>query len=67
VEWAFFDNWSGKVEWLFADFRDTGHQTINPASPEQNAIHAADSTLHLIRFGLNYRFGAFGGPIAAGN
>lgn len=49
VEYALSQNWSAKIEYLFADFGDA-RSTIN--GPQVDA----DLTMNIVRAGLNYRF-----------
>ena len=54
VEYAFAPNWSGKVEYNFLDF---GKQTFTFAGSFAEDIR---QTVHTVKFGINYRFGASG-------
>ncbi len=55
LEWAVGNNWSAKLEYNYMDF---GSETYT--LPTSTAI---DTQVHLIKLGLNYRFG-LGGPVA---
>jgi outer membrane immunogenic protein len=48
VEWALAGNWSAKVEYNYLDFSD-----------ESIAGASFDSQNHLVKVGLNYRFGPY--------
>jgi len=52
VEWAFWQNWSVKAEYLHMDF---GDQTIFNPAIALNIVHH-DKNLNIARVGLNYRF-----------
>jgi outer membrane immunogenic protein len=52
VEWAFWQHWSAKVEYLHMDF---GDQTIFNPAIATNIVHH-DSNLNVVRAGLNYKF-----------
>ncbi|MGE3183005.1 MAG: outer membrane protein [Phycisphaerae bacterium] len=54
LEWALWDNWSAKVEYLYADLgSETYFGGILGGVP-------ADAQLHTLKIGLNYRFGGGG-------
>jgi outer membrane immunogenic protein len=58
VEWAFWQNWSAKIEYLHMDF---GDQTIFAPGLAINGVHNVslvhhDSNLNIVRAGLNYKF-----------
>lgn len=52
VEWAFYNNWSAKLEYLYIDFGDG--PTI-PASATINGV-SGKLTDNIVRAGLNYKF-----------
>ncbi len=52
VEWAFWDRWSAKVEYLYADF---GRGPTIPLTPMLN-INAGRMIDHIGRVGVNYHF-----------
>jgi len=59
VEWAFWNNWSTKVEYNYMDFGSRSLRFVN-SIPPAFAIPApgnVDQKIHAIKFGLNYRFG----------
>ena len=63
VEWAFWQNWSAKLEYLHADFGTTGYgRFVLPGG----FYAARNVTLRddLVRVGVNYRFD-WGGPVVA--
>lgn len=55
LEWAFWQNWSVKAEYLHVDF---GHPVILSPIIGLNIRHNA-SNLNIVRVGLNYKFGWF--------
>ena len=67
VEYAFANNWSAKLEYNYMDF---GNERVTLAglagSTSATAAVDIDQRMHLVKFGLNYRFGDFGkGPMVA--
>ena len=63
-EYAFAGNWSAKLEYNYMDlgrksvtFIDTDDDVFLTFNPEQR--------MHVVKFGINYRFGGFGGPVVA--
>jgi outer membrane immunogenic protein len=70
VEYAFAQNWSAKIEYNYMDFRNESYNfpfTVNVGIPVTVNAHAdIEQKLHLIKFGVNYRFGYLGkGPVVA--
>ena len=66
AEYAFSQNWSAKLEYLYYDLGSrtaVGIQT-NPIGPEF-AVYRAKTDGHIVRVGLNYRFGGAAGPVFA--
>ncbi|MDF2114773.1 porin family protein [Roseiarcaceae bacterium H3SJ34-1] len=66
AEYAFSQNWSAKIEYLYYDLGSrsaVGLQT-NPVGPEF-ATYRTKTDGHIVRVGLNYRFGGAAGPIFA--
>jgi outer membrane immunogenic protein len=61
AEWAFFDNWSLKVEYLYFNLGSVSHFMTDP-----NFVFVFDASAtikgSIARVGLNYRFG---GPVVA--
>jgi outer membrane immunogenic protein len=63
VEWAFYDNWSLKAEYLYID-TDSESYFAGILGP----TFTVDPDIHTVKVGLNYRFGygAYGkGPVVA--
>lgn len=60
LEWAFRPNWSAKLEYLYADFGSDSFTTVNNGAAfiglTQSAVHSVDTTLQVVRVGINYRF-----------
>jgi outer membrane immunogenic protein len=52
VEWAFMNNWSAKLEYLFIDFGDG--PTLS-ATPALNIV-SGRLTDNIVRAGVNYKF-----------
>ena len=61
IEWGFLPNWSAKFEWLFVKYQDKGFVTALGDGP-RSAVTLDDN---VVRFGINYRFGGYGGPVVA--
>jgi outer membrane immunogenic protein len=65
IEWASWDNWSAKVEYNFMDFgTDTFGFDFTTPPPGPCCQIDIKQHLHVVMFGLNYRFGG-GAPVAA--
>jgi outer membrane immunogenic protein len=68
VEWAMSGGWSAKAEYLFVSFPSVSVTSTNLALagpilfPNQTFTHSADLDAHIVRLGLNYKFG---GPVVA--
>jgi outer membrane immunogenic protein len=71
LEWALWNNWSAKVEYNFMDF-GTDNVTFNYRPGGSTACAAApclverwdiDQQVHVVKLGINYRFG--GAPVMA--
>ena len=61
AEWALFDRWTAKLEYNYIDF---GTKTISFVDSAGVADPAGNSEkIHLLKFGVNYRFGH--GPVVA--
>jgi outer membrane immunogenic protein len=63
VEWAFYDNWSLKAEYLYIDTSSENYFTTILGT-----ALSFDPDIHTVRVGLNYRFGGGGygkGPVVA--
>ena len=61
IEWGFLPNWSAKFEWLFVKYQDKGFVTAL-GDGSRSAVTLDDN---VVRFGINYRFGGYGGPVVA--
>jgi outer membrane immunogenic protein len=61
IEWGFLPNWSAKFEWLFVKYQDKGFVTaLDDFSRSRVTLDD-----NVVRFGINYRFGGYGGPVVA--
>jgi outer membrane immunogenic protein len=59
IEWAFAQNWSVKVEYLFVDFGSisTSANVGDPTFANQNLLSTSvDVKANIVRAGINYRF-----------
>jgi outer membrane immunogenic protein len=61
IETAFWDRWSAKLEYLYVDFGSI-NDTLAGIAPISPVITHSRVTDHIVRLGINYRFG---GPIVA--
>jgi outer membrane immunogenic protein len=61
LEYGFTPNWSAKIEYNFNRFDDVGNNILTCAAC---GIHT-DVDIHVVKGGINYRFGNFGGPVVA--
>src|SRR5438477_526538 len=63
VEWAFWQNWSAKVEYDFYDFRrrDVTFAGTIFGVPEVVPGINVKQTISTVKFGVNYRFGPIPG------
>jgi outer membrane immunogenic protein len=61
VEWAFWDNWSAKVEYDFYDFstRNLSLPGTIAGVPEVVPGVNIKETIQTVKFGINYRFGTY--------
>lgn len=60
VEWALAPNWSAKLEYNYLDFSNDSFVYPVPGTVD------VDTQVHLVKLGLNYRFGDYGkAPVAA--
>ena len=65
AEWAFWDNWSARVEYRYTDFDSFSRPTT--VLPLATTISVDDVSYHTVRFGVSYRFGGFGkDPVGKG-
>jgi outer membrane immunogenic protein len=60
IEWAFWERWSAKVEYLYIDF-GTFSNTLAGVGALSTLTASSHVTDNIFRFGLNY---SFGGPTA---
>ena len=73
VEHAFTNNWSAKLEYLYLDLDRGGSQrytSVGNGAPFDNIVgvrRGDDSGMHIVRVGLNYKFGGgrSSGPVVA--
>ena len=61
IEWAFWDNWSAKVEYDFYDFstRNLSLPGTIAGIPEVVPGVNIKETIQTVKFGINYRFGTY--------
>lgn len=57
VEYAFTPNWSGKIEYDYLDFGTRNIVFANAVNAAIDAPVTIKERIHLIKFGINYRFG----------
>jgi outer membrane immunogenic protein len=67
LEYAFLNNWSLKVEYLYMDFGENSYFNPPPAGFGARSFRLTDN---IVRVGLNWRFmdcvyGSCNGPVAA--
>src|SRR5262249_21746808 len=63
AEWAFYDRWSAKLEYLYLQTpTDNKIPDIRQCNGCDFENFNVSTNLHVIRVGLNYRFGGFGAP-----
>ena len=63
VEHAFWNNWSWKIEYDYMDFGTKSYTFANAAGTSTNFINI-DTTVNVVKAGINYRFN-WGGPVVA--
>jgi outer membrane immunogenic protein len=61
VEYAFTPNWSVKLEYLYADLGRNNRTFLAPGGFAGFTVNNREQD-HIVRAGLNYRFGWWGGP-----
>jgi outer membrane immunogenic protein len=65
-EQAFYDNWSWKIEYNYMDF---GNRSIALGTTALGTTYSAgvdvDTNVHVVKLGLNYRFGYAKTPVVA--
>jgi outer membrane immunogenic protein len=64
IEWAMASGWSAKAEYLFVSFPTVTTMSSNLTStfgpaPANVFTHSADLDAHIVRVGLNYKFGGY--------
>src|SRR5262245_40877725 len=64
LEYAFGQNWSAKLEYLYYDLGRESYLTVTQAALAPTPVMQADAKFagHIARVGINYRFG---GPVVA--
>jgi outer membrane immunogenic protein len=63
VEQALSSNWSLKAEYNYSNF---GTRDVDLCAPGPVCdTYSIKQHIHLVKFGINYRFGGFGGPVVA--
>jgi outer membrane autotransporter protein len=62
IEVALGGNWSAKGEY---NFMDLGKKSVTFTDGGDVIPFDVDQQLHVVKFGINYRFGGFGGPVVA--
>jgi outer membrane immunogenic protein len=62
VEWGFANNWSAKIEYDYLGLRDW---TFNSVLLFPGDTFTASRNIQELKFGINYRFGGWGGPVTA--
>jgi outer membrane immunogenic protein len=60
VEYLFAPRWSGKIEYMYADYG-----TVNDAAGIMPGGVGLGATVHTVKAGINYHFGWDGGPLVA--
>ncbi len=60
IEYMFAPNWSGKIEYMYADYEKENY--LGDIIPGGIDIGAS---FHSVKAGINYHFGDFGSPVAA--
>jgi outer membrane immunogenic protein len=60
VEYAFWDNWTAKLEYNYMDFGSENFVFVGfPVG------FNVDNNVQTVKFGINYKFGGGGGPLVA--
>jgi outer membrane immunogenic protein len=57
VEYAFFDNWSAKIEYNYLAFSPSNHQFTGTGAGQFVLNTGIQQQLHLVKAGINYRWG----------
>ena len=63
LEYGFLPNWSAKIEYNFMDFGGETHDFAF-VPPPGGVSFDIDQQVHVVKFGINYRFG-WGAPVVA--
>lgn len=61
VEHAFSNNWTAKLEYLYVNIDRDDTVLVNASNPDYTFRSSNEETFHVVRVGLNYKFGGFGG------
>ncbi len=56
IEWAFWDNWSAKIEYDFYDFGEHRVTLVDSLGNFDPAPADINQQIHTVKFGINYRF-----------
>lgn len=69
AEYAFWNNWSAKLEYNYIDLGTDTVTRVTVNTPAfggavTNLLRDVEGKIHLVKFGINYRFN-FGGPVVA--
>ncbi|MEN3794323.1 outer membrane protein [Fulvimarina sp. MAC3] len=56
VEYAFFDNLIGRMEYSYTDFGSESFTTTSVAYPNQTLDHNVEFDIQTVKFGLSYKF-----------
>jgi outer membrane immunogenic protein len=64
-EYAFTGNWSGKIEYNYMDFGRKDVQFCLEGGSGSCFDYSIKQHIHVVKAGINYRFGGFGGPVVA--
>jgi outer membrane immunogenic protein len=57
VEYAFFDNWSAKIEYNYLPFNKTSNLQFTDSTGQFLLNTGIQQQLHLVKVGINYRWG----------
>jgi outer membrane immunogenic protein len=63
VEYGFTPNWSAKIEYNYMDFNSDRIRFVGPAGVTDD--FDVDQQVHVVKFGINYRFAPVAGPVVA--
>jgi outer membrane immunogenic protein len=58
IETMFGPNWTARVEYLYAKFKDTTPPSVTVAVPPIPALFRFRHDLNVVRFAINYKFGS---------